>query len=152
VEIVSRALPNGDTVRFHLQSFHGKTISETQVNDNGLFNGTQLAWHMFTNNKSKEGVWRNGFWNGEWRFWDTKGQLIEIVEYDMGKPIRYQRLVDAEMREVPYAQWPRSRKLIAQDKPHGVKDYPGQKIDFNKHENRSDPTEARDGVSAARDL
>ena len=121
-EVVSRIQPNGETVRVYVESMHGQTFSETQVNDSGLFDGPQVAWHTVTKNKSKEGSWRNGYWNGEWQFWDTKGIPTEVVEYDMGSPVRYQRVIDAEMRDVPREKWPRSRLLIVQAKPYGVKD------------------------------
>ena len=122
-EIVSRVLPGGETVRVCVSSLHGQTLSETQVNDRGLFDGPQVAWHRGSKSKSKEGNWRNGYWNGEWQFWDSKGNLTGVVEYDMGKPIRYQKVVDSEVREVPREEWPHSRFLTAQERPYGVEDF-----------------------------
>ena len=126
-ELVTRTLPNGETIRVHVESIRGQKVSETQVNTAGLFDGSQTAWNMFTRNKSKEGYWRNGYWNGEWKFWDTKGDLTEIVEYEMGKPIRYRKLIDGDMRDVPREEWPRYGRLSIQDKSQGIKDYVGQK-------------------------
>ena len=122
-EIVSRALPNGGTVRLHVMSIRGQKVAETQVNDQGLFDGTQVAWHMSTGNKSKEGHWKEGYWHGEWRFWEPQGRLTEIVAYDMGKPIRCANVIEGVVKEVPPEEWSRVRRMVKQRAPQGIKNY-----------------------------
>lgn len=123
-KIVTRTLPNGDSVRVHIVSYRGHKLSETQVNDEGFFDGNAIAWQMFTTNRIKEGHWRDGFWHGEWKFWNKKGELTEIVEYDMGTPIRYRQLINGEMRDVPREDWPRYITLIRQTNHRGRKAMP----------------------------
>lgn len=124
-ELVSRTLPNGETVRLEVVSILGQKISETQVNDQGLFDGTQMAWHTGTGSKSKEGQWKDGYWDGVWKFWDPQGRLAELVEYDMGKPIRCAKLADGVMKEVPPEEWYRLRRMVRQRSPEGIRKKPG---------------------------
>ena len=119
-EVISRTLPTGDTTRIQIVSIRGQKFSETQINDEGLFHGSQTAWHMFTTNRSKEGQWKDGYWHGEWKSWDAEGRLTGITEYDMGNPVRYQKLINGEMRDIPRDEWPRFMKMIKQDKPRGI--------------------------------
>ena len=124
-ELVSRTLPNGETVRVQVMSVRGQKLAETQVNDQGLFDGTHVAWHMDTGSKSKEGHWKDGYWDGEWKFWNPQGRLIEIVECDMGKPIRCSRLVDGVMKQVPQEDWSSLWRMARQHTPEGIKQKPG---------------------------
>lgn len=123
-EIVSRTSSNGDTVRLHVTSIRGQKVSEVQVNDKGLFDGTQIAWHMSNGTKSKQGQWKDGYWHGEWQFWDPQGSLTEIVEFDMGRPIRCVELVDGQKQEIPPVEWSRLRRMVRQRSPQGIKQYP----------------------------
>jgi Zn-dependent protease len=118
-EVVLRTLPTGDTTRIQMTSIRGQKVSETQINDDGLFHGTQTAWSLGTTNKSKEGHWKDGYWHGQWKFWDAKGELIEMMEYDMGNPVRYQKLINGEMQDIPRNEWPRLRQ-VKQNKPRGI--------------------------------
>jgi len=120
-KLVTQALPNGKTMHTYIVSLRGQSISETQVNDDGLFHGTQTDWYISTTNKSKEGHWQDGYWDGEWKYWDIGGTLVEIVEYNIGKPVQCQQLIDGVMQDVPYEEWPQSIKRMAQNQPQGIK-------------------------------
>lgn len=125
-ETVSRTSPNGNTVRLHVTTIRGQKISEVEVNDEGLFDGKQIAWHMSNGSKSKQGQWKDGYWHGEWQFWNPQGELTEIVEFDMGKPIRCVKLVDGQKQEVPPTEWSRLRRMVKQRAPQGIKQNPGR--------------------------
>lgn len=120
-DLVYRTLPNGESVRLQVTSIRGQKFSEVQVNDKGLFDGLQVVWNIPNGDKSKEGHWKDGYWHGEWKFWDPQGKLSEIIEYDMGKPIRCVRLIDGLMKEVPPEDWPRLMKIVKQRSPEGIK-------------------------------
>jgi len=120
-EIVSRTSPNGDTARLQVTSVRGQKISEVQVNDQGFFDGTQISWHMSNGNTNKQGQWKDGYWHGKWKFWNPQGELVEIVEFDMGKPIRCVELIDGHEQEVPPVEWSRLRRMVRQRSPQGIR-------------------------------
>lgn len=119
-ELVSRPLPNGDIVRLQVVSAGGQTIAEAQINDQGLYDGTHSAWFTGGRIKSKEGRWKNGWLDGEWKFWDPQGRLTEVIEYDMGEPVRFTERVDGVMKEIPRQDWSRLRKTARQLSPERI--------------------------------
>ncbi len=120
-ELVTRTSPDGEVVRYQVATVSGHKISETQVNDEGVFDGTQTSWHIFSTVKSIEGQWREGECDGEWRFWDVRSNLTVIIEYDMGEPVRYRECIDGKMRDVPREEWINPMRPVRRIESYGAR-------------------------------
>ncbi len=118
-EIENRADSDGSTVKYEVRSYKGRKVSEIPVDKDGLYNGEAINWNFSTGNKSKQGFWKNGYWHGEWKFWDKDGQLQNVTVYEKGQPISYSVMKAGSLTSVSKDKWPLSLKNLTQDKPEG---------------------------------
>lgn len=116
VEIEQRTTALGET-RFVEVHYRGtRKQFEAELNDQGLYDGPSTGWH-FSGLKMKEGLFANGYWNGRWRFYDSKGHLTSVIIYDMGKPVRYLTAKNGPVEEVDPEHWPASIQNNVQKTP-----------------------------------
>ena len=102
-EVIQR---DGTSRRVERKYVQSQKVLEVPVNEAGLYNGLQTEWHPFSAEKSREGAWKNGFRHGQWKSWDRQGRIESVVEYDMGRAVRYATPVSGSLSELPENQWP----------------------------------------------
>jgi len=118
VVIEQRVGEDGKTVAVE-EIYQGKNkVFEAPLNETSYFDGPSTTWRS-TGLKWREGAWVNGFSNGDWKFYDTKGNLESIITYDNGRPVKYRVFKDEALVEIDSAQWPSSIKYVSSKKPAG---------------------------------
>lgn len=118
-EIENRADTDGNAVRYEVKSYKGRKVSEIPVDKNGLYNGEAITCSFSTGNKSKQGFWKDGYWHGEWKFWDKGGQLQSVTVYEKGHPISYAVMKAGSLTSVAKDKWPLSVEKLTQKGPEG---------------------------------
>ena len=118
-EIDKRTMDDGKTVFVEVRYFDNTKLSETQLNEQGLYNGTEIAWNT-KGIKVKEGSWVDGYWDGEWKFYDSGGALHSVQVYEMGQLTKYSTVQNGELVEIPPGQWPFLLKHQLPKKPQGT--------------------------------
>ena len=118
-EIIQTKQPDGSDKLIEVKYLKDRKIFEVPINGAGFYHGMQTEWDVFSPQKRKQGMWKNGFWHGEWRSWDREGQLESLTEFQMGRPIRYVILQTGELTEVPESEWPSHVKKTIQTQPLG---------------------------------
>jgi Zn-dependent protease len=117
--ITHRVTSDGKTVSFEERYWNQHKISETQLNDRGLYDGPSTRWSA-KGVKQSEGFWANGYWRGEWKYYDSSGYIRSVVTYDdTGRPVRYQISQNWELVDVKADDWPASIKNGIQRSPQG---------------------------------
>jgi Zn-dependent protease len=118
-EITQTQKDDGTYASIEVRYFQNQKLFEAPINAAGLYHGVQTEWHRFSTQKSKQGMWKDGFWHGEWKSWDREGQLESLTEYKMGKPTRYAIMKTGGLSEVPEREWPFHIRKNAQTEPQG---------------------------------
>jgi Zn-dependent protease len=114
--ISHRAVAGGKSVLVEERYWKQSKISEVQLNGEGLYEGPSTYWTT-AGTKREEGSWVGGYWQGEWKNYDTSGKIISIVTYDNGRPTRYQTPSNGAFVDVKPDQWPAATKLSMQRSP-----------------------------------
>lgn len=117
-EIVKRPSSDGSYSSVHIRYYRGRKVSETPINETGLYHGLATEWHA-DGYKQTEGTWKNGYWHGEWKNWDNQGRLESVREYEMGKPIRFAVMKAGFLITVPQNGWPLYVRKAQQTHPEG---------------------------------
>ena len=118
-EIRKVAQNDGSFRRVQLRYVQSQKVMEVPINDMGFYDGLQTEWHPFSTEKSSEGAWKDGFLNGQWKSWNREGRVQSIIEYRMGRPVRYATIKDRTLVDVPENQWPHELKSAVQTRPSG---------------------------------
>ena len=105
VVITHQISNDGTTVPVEEKYWKQTKISEAQVDDQGLYDGPSMTWSL-KGVKRTEGTWVKGFSHGEWKYFDTIGNLKAIIIFDNGRPQKYRVLKDGQFVEVDPEQWP----------------------------------------------
>jgi hypothetical protein len=120
-EIVQNLNTDGEYVQTEIRTYHGKKIFEAPINKDGLYHGISTSWHLQSIHKSKEGEWKDGYWHGEWKFYDKEGKVESIVEYEMGQAVNYKVMESGILKKLPKDKWPFAMEKITQSTPEGPK-------------------------------
>jgi Zn-dependent protease len=131
-EIIQTHQDDGSYASVEVGYLQDQKIFEVPVNKAGLYHGIQTEWHRFSVQKSKQGMWKDGFLHGEWKSWDREGQLESLTEYKMGTPIRYATMRAGTLTDVPESEWPLHVRKIVQTQPLGPKETQTNKSDVVK--------------------
>ena len=117
--IVQRMTSDGKTVQVEERYWKQVKIFEAQLNEQGLYDGPSTTWTR-KGVKRQEGFWAKGYWQGEWKNYDSKGNIESIVTYDNGRPHKYQIARSGAFVEVTPEQWPMAIKYSIQASPTGT--------------------------------
>jgi hypothetical protein len=131
-EIIQTRQDDGTYGSVEVSYLQDRKIFAAPVNKAGLYHGTQTEWHRFSAQKSKQGMWKDGFLHGEWKSWDREGQLESLTEYKMGRPIRYATMRAGTLTDVPKSEWPLHVRKTIQTQPLGPKETQTTKSDVVK--------------------
>lgn len=104
VEITTLGTADGGQKLLATASLFGVRVSEGEIRPDGLYQGKFRSWH-FNGHLRQEGLFEEGFWNGEWKLFDQSGKLVAIREWDHGKLIKLVRVEGEALLEVPEDQW-----------------------------------------------
>lgn len=105
--LVEEVDEHGKTKLFTVLSQEGAgVISKTEINKEGFYHGIQTRWYWGTEQKESQGSWKDGFWDGEWTFWDREGNIRHIGVYEMGVPKKFMVYSAGSLVEKPEEQWP----------------------------------------------
>lgn len=107
-----------NSIRYANRYLLGHKISQIMVGPDGLYNGKQIRWHPFSGKKSSEGLWKNGYWDGEWVFYDLDENITSIIIYEMGKAKQNIKIINGKKRKIPKEEW---KYVVNQDKIGRVK-------------------------------
>ena len=79
----------------------GSKATHTEVGADGFYNGRQITWHLFSEKKRQEGKWKNGYWDGEWIYYDKDERITSIVLYKQGVAKKHFQMIDGKKTEIP---------------------------------------------------
>ena len=117
-EIRKVAQNDGTSQRVQLRYVQSQKVLEVPINDMGFYHGLQTEWHPFWM-KSSEGAWKDGFLNGQWKSWNREGRIQSVIEYRMGRPIRYATIKNRTLVDLPENEWPSDLRGAVQTRPSG---------------------------------
>ncbi len=83
----------------------GNKATHIEVGPEGLYNGKQISWHLFSEQKRQEGIWKNGFWDGEWIYYNKDEQVESIILYKKGIAKKHYKIINGNKTEVPKEDW-----------------------------------------------
>ncbi len=107
--------------RIEIKKVFGIKVSEAEINSDGFYHGKCTTWSLFNQGNIKsEGQYKNGFWHGKWKFYDKKGNLQMVREYERGRLMKLFVPENGILQEVPKKKWPEHVNL-KQDNPMKAK-------------------------------
>jgi Zn-dependent protease len=91
------------------QSYVGDKLSyETEVDpENYLYHGKHISYSYTDGNTvSKEGIWNEGKWDGEWKTYDKDGELVRATIFNKGNFVSQKEKVDGQWVEKKWEDLP----------------------------------------------
>lgn len=114
IEIISN--DDGTSVTWEYQYYKEQLISSVTLDNDGFYHGEMKTWKFLTGKTDKVGFWTHGYWNGIWEHYKDE-EIIGVVDYKMGVPVRYAEVKDGSLRWLKRDDWPLAIKTEEQNAP-----------------------------------
>jgi len=98
-KVVEYQKPDGSKGVKEQSYLNGKLYTEIEVDpESYLYHGKEITY-ADTNSISGEGTWSEGKLNGEWKVYDSKGEVVRVTMYDKGNFVSRKVKVNGEWVE-----------------------------------------------------
>ncbi len=131
INVTERVLADGRVVRVATYHCADASYIEREINAEGWYHGKMVEYNAQGKMKC-EGYWQDGYWHGEWRYYDEDKMLMSILDYDHGCLERYRMIHDSEECDIPSGDWERYISTEPQQSPKGVRRHLAFKRVFEK--------------------
>jgi hypothetical protein len=98
-KIVEYQKPDGSEGLKEQRYLGDKLTSETEVDpESYLYHGKHISY-ADANTVSKEGTWCEGKWDGEWKTYNSQGELVRVTVLDKGNFVSQKEKIDGQWVE-----------------------------------------------------
>ncbi|MFA5251647.1 MAG: site-2 protease family protein [Phycisphaerae bacterium] len=113
-KMVEYQKPDGSMGLKEQKYFGGKLSSETEVGpESYLYHGKCISYsHADANIVSQEGTWNEGKWDGEWKTYNSQGELVRVTILDKGNFVSQKEKVDGQWVEKKWEDLPSLYRLV----------------------------------------